>query len=48
MVVDPRLGTPRYRSARQPYAQAIIDGIKLVENGTWETAYHGLVIIHAG
>jgi hypothetical protein len=46
--LDPRFGTPRYLSVRQPYAHAIVEGIKLVENRTWETAYRGLVIIHAG
>jgi hypothetical protein len=46
--LDPRFGTPRYLSVRQAYAQAIVDGIKLVENRTWETAYRGLVVVHAG
>lgn len=32
----------------QPHASAIIDGPKRFENRTWETNYHGPLIIHAG
>ncbi|MBA7529771.1 hypothetical protein ES705_21970 [subsurface metagenome] len=32
----------------QPYASAIIEGIKTVENRTWKTNYRGPLVIHAG
>jgi hypothetical protein len=32
----------------QPYASAIVHGLKKVENRTWETRYRGLLLIHAG
>lgn len=32
----------------QPYAGAIMDGRKRVENRSWATSYRGQLIIHAG
>lgn len=32
----------------QPFASAIIIGVKRVENRTWSTAYRGRLLIHAG
>jgi hypothetical protein len=32
----------------QPYAELILRDEKLVENRTWETAYRGPLLIHAG
>lgn len=32
----------------QPFAELIMRGEKLVENRTWETAYRGRLLIHAG
>ena len=37
----------RALSVRQPWAQAILDGIKRVENRTWKTSYRGQLVIHA-
>ena len=34
-------------SIRQPWAWAIVQGLKPVENRTWRTAYRGLLAIHA-
>ncbi len=33
---------------KQPWASAIISGIKTVENRTWYTHYTGRLLIHAG
>jgi hypothetical protein len=33
---------------RQPWAWAIIDGGKEVENRTWPTSHRGPLLIHAG
>lgn len=35
-------------SIRQPYAWAIMAGIKPVENRSWSTTYRGPLAIHAG
>jgi len=35
-------------SIRQPYAWAIVQGHKPVENRTWWTTFRGPVLIHAG
>jgi len=35
-------------SIRQPYAAAILAGIKRIEYRTWATAHRGLLLIHAG
>jgi hypothetical protein len=35
-------------SIRQPWAWAIIAGVKDVENRTWPTSYRGPLLIHAG
>ena len=35
-------------SIKQPWAELILRGLKDVENRTWETAYRGQFIIHAG
>ena len=35
-------------SIKQPWAELILRGIKDVENRTWETAYRGQFILHAG
>jgi hypothetical protein len=35
-------------SVRQPWAWAIIAGLKDIENRTWTTRYRGLLLIHAG
>ena len=34
-------------SIRQPHAYLIIEGIKTIENRTWETDYRGRLLIHA-
>jgi hypothetical protein len=33
---------------RQPWAWAILAGLKTVENRTWPTAHRGALLIHAG
>ena len=33
---------------RQPYAELIVTGEKLVENREWQTNYRGRLLIHAG
>jgi hypothetical protein len=35
-------------SIRQPWAWAIVSGLKTVENRSWRTNYRGPVLIHAG
>lgn len=35
-------------SVQQPWAWAIISGIKQIENRTWTTSYRGPLLIHAG
>jgi len=35
-------------SIKQPWAELILRGIKDVENRSWETAYRGQLLIHAG
>jgi len=35
-------------SIRQPWAHPIVNGTKDVENRSWETAYRGPLLIHAG
>ena len=35
-------------SIRQPFSNAIMQGVKDVEWRTWDTAYRGPLIIHAG
>lgn len=35
-------------SVRQPWAWAIVAGLKPVENRTWQTNYRGPLLIHAG
>lgn len=40
--------TENYLSVRQPYAWAIIAGIKDVENRLWSTNIRGRIYIHAG
>lgn len=35
-------------SIRQPWAWAIIAGHKRIENRSWQTAYRGPLLIHAG
>lgn len=42
------LGTCYALSVRQPWAHAIINGGKDIENRTWPTRYRGRVLIHAG
>jgi len=32
----------------QPYASAIIEGVKTIENRNWKTNYRGQLLIHAG
>jgi len=39
--------TYKVLTVRQPWAQLIIDGIKPVENRTWQTDYRGPLLIHA-
>lgn len=41
------LDGPRVLSVRQPWAWAISQGRKEVENRNWRTSYRGLVYIHA-
>jgi hypothetical protein len=38
---------PRVLSVKQPWAWAIVSGIKRVENRSWETPYRGIIYIHA-
>ena len=33
---------------RQPWAWAIMSGLKIIENRTWKTPYRGELLIHAG
>lgn len=35
-------------TVRQPWATAIIEGRKTVENRSWRTAFRGVIAIHAG
>ena len=35
-------------TVRQPWAWAIAEGYKTVENRTWSTSYRGPILIHAG
>lgn len=35
-------------SVKQPWAELIVCGKKLVENRSWETHYRGPLVIHAG
>ena len=35
-------------SIRQPYAWAIVEGVKRIENRSWKTAHRGRILIHAG
>lgn len=34
-------------SIRQPWASAIVDGVKDIENRTWETHFRGDFLVHA-
>lgn len=43
-----RVDGVRVLSVQQPWAWAIVEGHKLVENRTWTTRYRGPVLIHAG
>lgn len=43
-----RVDGVRVLSVQQPWAWAIVEGHKLVENRTWNTRYRGPVLIHAG
>ena len=35
-------------TVRQPWAWAIVEGLKRIENRTWTTRYRGPLLIHAG
>jgi ASCH domain len=35
-------------TVKQPWAWAIVNGIKTIENRSWATAYRGPLLIHAG
>jgi hypothetical protein len=39
--------TVRALSVRQPWATLIVDGVKTVENRTWDTTHRGPLAIHA-
>jgi ASCH domain len=43
-----RVDGVRVLSIQQPWAWAIVEGHKPVENRTWTTRYRGPVLIHAG
>jgi hypothetical protein len=43
-----RVDGVRVLSVQQPWAWAIVEGHKRVENRTWTTKYRGAVLIHAG
>lgn len=43
-----RVDGARVLSIQQPWAWAIVEGHKRVENRTWLTPYRGPVLIHAG
>ena len=45
--IDPRLELPAI-TIKQPDAELILCGDKLVENRTWRTKYRGDLVIHAG
>jgi hypothetical protein len=38
---------PRVLSVKQPWAWAIVSGLKRVENRSWTTKYRGTIYIHA-
>lgn len=38
---------PRVLSVKQPWAWAIVSGLKHVENRSWATPYRGTIYIHA-
>jgi ASCH domain len=38
----------RALTVKQPWAWAIVHGLKLIENRSWPTAYRGPLLIHAG
>ena len=38
---------PRVLSVKQPWAWAIVSGLKRVENRSWATKYRGTIYIHA-
>ena len=40
--------SPIALSVRQPWAWAIVNGFKDVENRSWATAYRGPLLLHAG
>ena len=35
-------------SIQQPWAWAVVNGWKPIENRTWHTNYHGPLLIHTG
>ena len=43
-----RVDGVRVLSIQQPWAWAIVEGYKRVENRTWTTKHRGAVLIHAG
>jgi hypothetical protein len=43
-----RVDGVRVLSIQQPWAWAIVEGYKRVENRTWTTEHRGAVLIHAG
>src|SRR6202161_3174427 len=47
-LVGDRASCQRALSIRQPWAWAIVEGLKPVENRSWPTNYRGPLLIHAG
>src|SRR5258708_3897578 len=45
--LNPREGTMKALSIRQPFATLLCLGVKEYETRTWKTDYRGLVAIHA-
>lgn len=47
----PQLDLPfmpvRAISVRRPWADAIVDGVKRIENRSWRSGYRGMLLIHA-
>ena len=36
-----------YISIRQPFAEAIVRGLKIIENRSWSTSFRGRLFVHA-
>lgn len=45
---EPDAATLRALTICQPYAEAVVTGIKTIETRTWATAHQGWLVVHAG